>query len=99
MDTLQVLLWIIALLLGAIGYFLKFIHSEHKNHIKVTDEYKSRTSEEMGRIKGKIELVELESRAKYAQIQETTQIELRNLAQNVGKLTDNVDKLIQSKFN
>jgi len=98
MDAMQVLLWVIALLLGTIGYFLKFIHSEHKTHIKETDEYKQHTSEEIGRLKGKIELVELESRAKYAQIQETTQIELRNLAQNVGKLTDNVDKLIQSKF-
>lgn len=99
MEVMGILFWIIAFLLGAIGYFLKFLHSENKSHIKSTEEYKAHTSEELGRLKGKIELVELESRAKYAQIQEVTQIELRNLASSVGKLTDNVDKLIQSKFN
>lgn len=99
MSTIQALFWVVGLLLGAIGYFLKSIHNKHENHIKATDEYKHYTTEELGRLKGKIELVELESRAKYAQIQEVTQIELRNLATSVGKLTDNVDKLIQNKFN
>lgn len=67
--------------------------------MKSTDDFRTNTSEEIGKMKGKIELVELESRVKYAQIQEVTQISLSNLAQSVTKLTDNVDKLLQSKFN
>ena len=65
------------------GYFLKMIHSDVRKN-----------TEEQGKLKGKIELVEQESRLKYQAIQEQTQLEIKNLAKNVGDLADTVRQLI-----
>jgi hypothetical protein len=66
-----------------IGYFLKIVHSDVRKN-----------TEEQGKLKGKIELVEQESRLKYQAIQEQTQLEIKNLAKNVGDLADTVRQLI-----
>ena len=66
-----------------IGYFLKVIHSDVRKN-----------TEEQGKLKGKIELVEQEARLKYQAIQEQTQLEIKNLAKNVGDLADTVRELI-----
>jgi ribosome maturation factor RimP len=73
----------IATVLGVIGYFLRMVHTDVRKVV-----------EEQGKLKGKIELVEQESRLKYQAIQEQTQIELKNLAKNVGDLTDTVRQLV-----
>lgn len=66
-----------------IGYFLRMIHMDVRKVV-----------EDQGKLKGKIELVEQESRLKYQAIQEQTQLELKNLAKNVGELADTVRQLI-----
>jgi hypothetical protein len=66
-----------------IGYFLKIIHNDVRKN-----------TEELGKLKGKIELVEQESRLKFETIQMQTQIEIKNLARTVGELSDAVKQLI-----
>jgi hypothetical protein len=68
---------------GVIGYFLRMIHTDVRNN-----------TESLGKLKGKIELVEQESRLKYQAIQEQTQLEIKSLARNVSELSDAVKQLI-----
>ncbi len=66
-----------------IGYFLKVIHSDVRKN-----------TEEQGKLKGKIELVEQENRLKYQAIQEQTQLEIKMLAKNVSDLSNAVKELM-----
>jgi hypothetical protein len=68
-----------------------------KDFINESSDNNRRLTEELGRLKGKIELVEQESRLKYQAIQEQTQIELKNLAKNVNDLSLAVKELILNK--
>jgi hypothetical protein len=86
MDLAQILQYGLIAAVGIIGYFLKMIHSDVRNN-----------TENLGKLKGKIELVEQESRLKYQAIQEQTQLEIKNLAKSVGELSDAVKQLIMNK--
>ena len=66
-----------------IGYFLKVIHSDVRKN-----------TEDQGKLKGKIELVEQENRLKYQAIQEQTQLEIKMLAKNVSDLSNAVKELM-----
>lgn len=66
-----------------IGYFLRIIHNDVRKN-----------TEDLGKLKGKIELVEQESRLKFETIQMQTQLEIKNLAKNVSELSDAVKQLI-----
>lgn len=68
---------------GIIGYFLKMVHNDVRKAV-----------EDTGKLKGKIELVEQESRLKYQQILETTQLEIRNLTKNISDLAEAVKELM-----
>jgi len=70
-------------LIGIIGYFLRFVHSDVR-----------KASNEINRQAGKIELIEQEHRLKFQLIQETTQQEIKNLATNVSNLSKTVERLI-----
>ena len=80
---LTLIIFIASSIFAIFGYFLKMIHSDVRKN-----------TEEQGKLKGKIELVEQESRLKYQAIQEQTQLELKNLAKSVGDLTETVRKVI-----
>jgi hypothetical protein len=54
--------------------------------------------EEAGKNKGRIELVELQLTSDVKRIEQMTQLELRNLADQVGKLTSNVQMLVQAQM-
>jgi hypothetical protein len=81
--TTEVMMFILGTAVAIIGYFLKIVHSDVRKN-----------TEEQGKLKGKIELVEQEARLKYQAIQEQTQLEIKNLAKNVGDLADTVRQLI-----
>ncbi len=87
----EVAFTVITILISGIGYFLKSLHSDLK---KVMDEQKS-IIETQGRLKGKIELVDNESRFKYEAIEKMTQLEIKHLAEQVSELTTSVKKLIE----
>jgi hypothetical protein len=83
MTPTEITTFIIGTAVLIIGYFLKIVHSDVRKN-----------TEEQGKLKGKIELVEQEARLKYQAIQEQTQLEIKNLAKNVGDLADTVRELI-----
>lgn len=78
-------IWMLVLgsIVAIIGYFLKMVHNDVRTN-----------TESLGKLKGKIELVEQESRLKYQAIQEQTQLEIKNLARSVAELSDAVKQLI-----
>lgn len=75
------------LLFSVIGFFLKIVHSDVKKAV-----------EESGKNKGRIELVEQQLTSDVKRIEQMTQLELRNLADQVGKLTTNVQMLVQTQL-
>jgi len=75
---------IILLLFGVLGYFLKIVHTDAKKAV-----------EEMGKNKGRIELVEQQLNSDVKRIEQTTQLELRNLAATVSKLSNSVELLVK----
>jgi hypothetical protein len=82
-DSATIWMFILATATGIIGYFLKIVHNDVRKN-----------TEEIGKQKGKIELVEQEARLKYQAIQEQTQLEIKNLAKNVSELSSAVKQLI-----
>ena len=86
MEISQLVQWGLVAVTGVLGYFLRMIHTDVRNN-----------TESLGKLKGKIELVEQESRLKYQAIQEQTQLEIKNLAKSVGELSDAVKQLIMNK--
>ena len=78
-------IWMLILgsVVAIIGYFLKVVNNDVRNN-----------TESLGKLKGKIELVEQESRLKYQAMQEQTQLEIKNLARSVAELSDAVKQLI-----
>jgi hypothetical protein len=83
MDTTQLIQWGLIVVTGVLGYFLRMIHTDVRTN-----------TESLGKLKGKIELVEQESRLKYQAIQEQTQLEIKSLARSVSELSDAVKQLI-----
>jgi hypothetical protein len=83
MTNGEVMMFILATAITIIGYFLKIVHNDVRKN-----------TEEQGKLKGKIELVEQENRLKYQAIQEQTQLEIKMLAKNVSDLSNAVKELM-----
>ena len=86
MEITQLVQWGLVAVTGVLGYFLRMIHTDVRNN-----------TESLGKLKGKIELVEQESRLKYQAIQEQTQLEIKNLAKSVAELSEAIKQLIMNK--
>jgi len=89
-DSAAITLYGIGIIVAIIGYFLRAAHMD----LKKVMENQAKVLEDQGKLKGKIELVEQESRLKYQALAESTQLELRNLAKNVSELSIAVKELI-----
>jgi uncharacterized protein YsxB (DUF464 family) len=89
-DSAAITLYGIGIIVAIIGYFLRAAHME----LKKVMENQAKVLEDQGKLKGKIELVEQESRLKYQALAESTQLELKNLAKNVSELSIAVKELI-----
>ena len=98
MDFLNIVLGIavplLLIIFGIIGYFLRTLHSDVKSSITEQAHNYSKMSEDIGKLKGKIELVEQEGRLKYQLVTETTQQEIKNMASKIGELSDTVGQLV-----
>jgi uncharacterized protein YsxB (DUF464 family) len=92
-SSIPVILFVIATVIAIIGYFLRMAHADLK---KVVDG-QNKVIEDQGRLKGKIELVEQESRLKYQALMEQTQLEIKSLARNVSDLSLAVRELIVNR--
>ena len=96
-STLTIILFIAATIVTAFGFFLKNAYNDTRKDIEVLIIGTRHQSEELGKLKGKIELVEQEARLKYQAIQEQTQLEIKNLARNVSELSDAVKQFVINK--
>jgi hypothetical protein len=96
-TTLTIALFVAGTVLTVFGFFLKTAYNDARRDIDLLFENDHKRAEELGKLKGKIELVEQEARLKYQAIQEQTQLEIKNLARSVGDLTDTVKQLITKK--
>lgn len=95
MDSILTIgLFVIGFIITLIGYFLKTTHTSIIADVQVLKTNDHAHTEEEGRLKGKIELLEQEHRLKYQLITETTQQEIKNMATKIGELSDTVGKLI-----
>ena len=92
--TITIVLFIAGTVLTVFGFFLKTAYNDARRDLDLLFDHDHKRAEEFGKLKGKIELVEQEARLKYQAIQEQTQLEIKNLAKNVGDLTDTVKQLI-----
>lgn len=96
-GTLTIILFIAATLIAAFGFFLKNAYNDTRKDIEILLKGSQHQAEELGKLKGKIELVEQEARLKYQAIQEQTQLEIKNLAKNVSELSDAVRQFVINK--
>jgi hypothetical protein len=91
---LTITLFIAGAVLGTFGFFIRTAYLDARKDIEFLMETDIKRSEEIGKLKGKIELVQQENQLKYQAIQELTQLEIKNLAKNVSELSDAVKQLI-----
>jgi len=96
-TVLTVVLFIAGAILTIFGFFLRTAYNDTRNDIEILMQNDTKFSEELGKLKGKIELVQQENQLKYQAIQELTQLEIKNLAKHVGELSDAVKELIIKK--
>lgn len=96
METwvLTLILFIAGTILAIFGFFLRTAYLDARKDIEILMQSDQKRTEELGRLKGKIELVQQENQLKYQAIQELTQLEIKNLAKNVSELSDAVKQLI-----
>jgi len=85
-TTITLAIFISGTIFTIFGYFLKIIHGDVR-----------KSTEELGKLKGKIELVQQETQIKYQALQELTQLEIKNLAKNVGELSDAVKMFVLNR--
>jgi predicted PurR-regulated permease PerM len=93
-NIIAVSIPLLLIIFGIIGYFLRTLHGDVKSSITEQAHNYSKMSEELGKLKGKIELVEQEGRLKYQLVTETTQQEIKNMASKIGELSDTVGQLV-----
>ena len=96
METwiLTLVLFIAGTVFTIFGFFLRTAYLGTKKDIEILIQTDQKRAEELGKLKGKIELVQQSSELKYQAIQELTQLEIKNLAKHVSELSDAVKQLI-----
>jgi hypothetical protein len=96
METwvITIILFIAGTILTIFGFFLRTAYLDARKDIEMLLESDHKRTEELGKLKGKLDLVQQENQLKYQAIQELTQLEIKNLAKNVSELSDAVKQLI-----
>jgi hypothetical protein len=92
--VLTIILFIAGTILTIFGFFLRTAYIDSRRDIEVLMGNDQRITEELGKLKGKLDLVQQENQLKYQAIQELTQLEIKNLAKNVSELSDAVKQYI-----
>lgn len=87
-DFLAISEILIMLLIGIVGFFLR----QTMNEVKKAIELSIKNSE-------RIKLVEQQQRNDVKRIEETTQLEIRQLTQTIEQLSKNVDLLVTAWSN
>jgi len=95
---IPLIIFISATIIAILGFFLRTAYHNIVDQLKELTELANRHTEEQGKLKGKLELLEQEHRLKYQLIQETTQQEIRTMAAKIGELSDTVGELVRSQI-
>lgn len=96
-SLLTIVLFVAATIITVLGFFLRNAYNDTRKDIEILLNGSRLHAEELGKLKGKIELVEQEARLKYQAIQEQTQLEIKNLAKHVSELSDAVRQFVINK--
>lgn len=97
LNTTTIVIAIITMLLGAVSYFLGQIYVEFKEYKKESFNFRYKTAEDIGKLKGEIRLAQQEQRLKHDQIEINTQLKIESLTTEVTRLAITVEKLIKYK--
>lgn len=92
--VLTLILFIAGTILAIFGFFLRTAYMDSRKDIELLMINDHKRTEELGKLKGKLDLVQQENQLKYQAIQELTQLEIKNLAKNVSELSDAVKQYI-----
>jgi predicted PurR-regulated permease PerM len=92
---LPIVVFIAATVIAIFGFFVRTAYHNIVEQLKELTDLTHKHTEEQGRLKGKLELLEQEHRLKYQLIQETTQQEIRTMATKIGDLSDMVGELVK----
>lgn len=95
---MEVMQWVLVSLIGIIGYFLRDVHVSFKYHKRKSEEKELRLSEDIGKLKGKIEMVQQQAINDITRIEQITQLKLDQISKDVHKLTDIITKLVEQKL-
>jgi len=96
--TLTIVIFVAGTVITILGFFLKSAYNNTRKDIDLLIQSAQQQNGELGKLKGKIELVEQEARLKYQAIQEQTQLEIKNLARHVSELSDAVKEFVTKKM-
>lgn len=95
MDSmLTIILFVSGTIIAIIGFFIKSSYNTILTDVSSLSKEFQEHREDHGKLKGKLELLEQEHRLKYQLIQEVTQQEIKNMASQIGKLSDTVGELV-----
>jgi hypothetical protein len=88
------LIYVLVSCFAIIGYFLRDLHVQFKIHKKDSDSYRIQASEELGKLKGKIEMVQQQSVNDVTRIEQITQLKLDQISKDVSELTKIIHELL-----
>jgi hypothetical protein len=92
--VLTIILFIAGSIMTIFGFFLRTAYLDTRKDVEFLMDSFQKQTEEVGKLKGKLDLVQQENQLKYQAIQELTQLEIKNLAKNVSELSEAVKNLI-----
>ena len=95
---MEVFNWIVCSLLGIIAYFLRDLHSQYKEHKKSSEIKNLHFSEEIGKLKGKIEMVQQQAVNDITRIEQITQLKLDQISKDVAELTKIITQLVKQRI-
>jgi hypothetical protein len=84
-------------MIGIIAYFVRDILGQFKEHRKSSDTQHLDFSKELGKLEGKIEMVEKQAINDITRIEQLTQLKLEQISKDVSDLTKAVQQLITQK--
>jgi hypothetical protein len=95
---MEIFNWIIASMLAIVSYFLRDLHSQYKEHKKGSEAKNLHFSEELGKLKGKIEMVQQQAVNDITRIEQITQLKLDQISKDVAELTKIITQLVKQKL-
>lgn len=98
MDAMAVMDYIVVAVMGIISYFLRDVHASMKEHKRESELQHLHFSEEVGKLKGKIEMVQQQANNDITRIEQITQLKLDQISKDVSELTKVINQLLKSKL-